>query len=724
MKHFVGLGCKILLPENLNSSHMKILRQALVYAPILVVLAGILWIAGRDSKLIQGRDYFKIQPGQISYFEDHQGLREIDFVASNDELFTPITAGTDPNFGFNNAAIWLKFEVRGNMIQDQLKILEVKNPLLNEIKLYGRDGSEIWEAGSSGDETNFSSRPMNTRNYAFPIELPSNQIREYFLKVRSGGEQLFVPLTIWSADAMAIRDNEDQLARGSYFGLILFVLLFNLFVYFIIREKSSLYYVYYNFFLFLLQLSLGGYAFQYLWPGSPYLTNIANPLFASLSVFALVRFSQHFLELKKHFPKVNRIYHYLGFVLLLNAGLSLIWLPAPFYVSVLVVNGLALLLNVAIIPTAIGVLKKGYKPARIFLAGFLLLILTVFGFILTNAGVIHSDFYADYGLLIGSASEVILLSLAIVVRFKSFRDQAVDTLKVMNKLQVEQNQMLENKVTERTREIFQQKSEIELQKEEILSSIRYAERIQKNILPTESDIRALFPDSFVIFQPKDIVSGDFYWAGRTFLNGINGPPHEVRMFATGDCTGHGVPGAMVSVLGCNLLRETVNQHPEENPAIMLGKLDDRLISAINGTSHEHAGDGMDIALWAVQMDTLELQFAGANNGISIWRNSEWIDLHGTRRPLGLRNRHDMKAFERHRLQLQPGDVIYAWTDGVTDQLGGERGKKLKTQGIKAFMNTVVHLSLYEQKQRIEEFLLQWRQNEEQLDDISFTAVRI
>lgn len=707
-----------------HPTRMKIARNALILAPILLVFAGILWIAGRENHLLPGRDFARIPSETIAYYEDPSGNDEIDYVVSHEEVFKNLTPGSDPNFGFNASTIWLKFHIPGGMIHEEQKILEVKNPLLNVVELYEREGAEIRQIGITGDEQTFSSRPLKSRNYAFPIELPHNKSREYFLKVKSGGEQLLVPLSIWSSNAMAMRDNEDQLARGSYFGLILFVLLFNLFVYFIIREKSSLYYVYYNFFLFLLQLSLGGYAFQYLWPGSAYLANIANPLFASLSVFALTRFTQHFLELKTHFPRIDRIYHYTGIILLVNSGLSLIWLPTTFYISVLVVNGMALLLNVAIIPTTIGVLRKNYKPARLFLAAFTLLILTVFGFILTNAGVIRSDFYAEYGLLIGSAAEVILLSLAIVVRFKSFRDQAVDTLSEMNKLQLEQNQILEHKVTERTLEITQQKSEIEMQKEEILSSIRYAERIQKNILPTESGVKSLFPDSFVIFQPKDIVSGDFYWVGKTFLNGIVGPPHEVRILATGDCTGHGVPGAMVSVLGCNLLRETINQHPEEDPAAMLDKLDERLLAAINGTSHEHAGDGMDIALWAIQMDTLELRFAGANNGISIWREGQWIDLPGTRRPLGLRNREHMKSFELRTLQLQRGDIIYSWTDGVTDQLGGERGKKLKVQGLKEFLSKQTSLPLSEQRKRIEEFLVSWRSREEQLDDISFTAVRI
>ena len=124
------------------------------------------------------------------------------------------------------------------------------------------------------------------------------------------------------------------------------------------------------------------------------------------------------------------------------------------------------------------------------------------------------------------------------------------------------------------------------------------------------------------------------------------------------------------------------------------------------------------------MDTLELRFAGANNGISIWSKGQWIDLPGTRRPLGLRNREQMKHFDLHTLQLQKGDTIYAWTDGVTDQLGGVKGKKLKAQGLKEFLSSIVNLQLPEQRRRIEEFLIHWRTDADQLDDISFTAVRI
>lgn len=691
--------------------------------PLLAILFCLGWIMLQRMNGAADGSYSKIPHEAISVFEDPSKSLSIEQIISIDDRFTPVTAGV-PNFGFNQSNIWLRFSVPGSESDFNEKILEIKNPLLNVVELYEKQGSEIHLVNITGDSYMFSSRGNSQRNYRFVLKPKEGIASEYFLMVNSGGEQLLVPLILSDAEALALHDGEDHLVRGSYFGIILFVLLFNLFVYFIVREKSTLFYVYYNFFLLLLQLSLSGYGFQYLWPGSPYFANASTPLFASLSVFALIRFSQYFLELEQYYPKYNRVFNYAGIALLVNSVLSLSGIPDLTFISVLCVNITALLLNVAIIPVAVGVYKKNFKPARYFLLAFVLLVMTVFGFILTNLGFIQNDFYADYGLQIGSTAEVVLLSLAIVDRFKQFKDQALLTLREINTLQKEQNKILEQKVIERTEEIQKQKGEIELKNEEILSSIRYAERIQKNVLTSSTDLSKLFNEHFVIYRPKDIVSGDFYWAGKTKLNGVAGPPHEVLLFAIGDCTGHGVPGAIVSVLGCNLIRETVSQFPEEPPHVLLEKMDERLQLAVNGTSHEYAGDGMDIGLWALQKDTLELRFAGANTNLSVRRGDEWLDLSGTRRPLGMRDQYSNKPFEMSALKLLPGDVIYTWTDGMTDQFGGPDGKKLKTKGVKQQIEKVAHLPLTEQKELLSQFIDQWRGLTEQTDDICFAAVKV
>lgn len=701
----------------------KLLTYLIVGFPLLILLTCAIWISYHQDKRTVQNGVYKIPSEHISYFEDPTNSLTVEQIVTEHRTFDSLPDGI-PNFGFNPNTIWLKFYIHSGMEQANKRLLEIKNPLLNEVSLFEIKDNQIVALAQSGDNHAFSSRPVSHRNYVFPIDLAEETVKHYYLKLNSGGEQLLAPIALYTPQSMTVKDGEDQLIRGSYFGIVLFVLFFNLFIYFIIKERSTLYYVYYNFFLLLLQLSLGGYGFQYIWPGSPYLANAATPLFATLSIFALMRFSQSFLELAKFFPKIDRIFSYVSYGMLINVVFSLSGNETLTFISILFINAIALLLNIAIIPTAIAVIKKDFKPAKIFLAGFILLIVTVFGFVSTNLGIIQNDFYADYGLIIGSTAEVILLSLAIVDRFKLFKDQALNTLKEMNEMQRIQNQVLEQKVEERTLEIQLQKTEIEEKNEEILSSIRYAKRIQSNVLPSTHEISQLFNEHFVLYMPKDIVSGDFYWIGKTKLNGIKSPPHEVLLFATGDCTGHGVPGAMVSVMSCNLLRETLLQFPEVPPHEMLEALDRRLQDNMNGSDREHGADGMDLALWALQTDTMQLRFAGANNGISIWRNGDWIEMPGTKRPIGMRDIYGKKPFEANSINLLKGDIIYSWTDGVTDQFGGVKGKKLKTSGLKEMLGSIAQMTLEEQKQRIQSFIEKWKEGTEQTDDICITAVRV
>ncbi len=313
----------------------------------------------------------------------------------------------------------------------------------------------------------------------------------------------------------------------------------------------------------LLQLCLTGYSFQFIWPNSPYLANVTNPFFASIAVFALLKFSQNFLELKNYYPKTSRAFDILGYLIFTNAMLALCNAQPFLYISIVSVNVLTLVLNFAIIPVTIGVLRKGFKPAKFFLIAFLVLVLVVFGFVLTNLGVIQNDFFASYGLLIGSALEVILLSFAIVDRFKSFKDQALENLEALNKIEREQNVILERKVEERTHELY-------TQQQEILASIRYAERIQRNILPNEKEVSRMFPESFVYYRPKDIISGDFYWISE---EKDSAELSSNLKFAIGDCTGHGVPGAMMSILGINLVREAYERVKDATPSAILEEMD-------------------------------------------------------------------------------------------------------------------------------------------------------
>jgi serine phosphatase RsbU (regulator of sigma subunit) len=667
----------------------------------------------------------QLTKNDIRYFEDSTAKLSIDDILKQSDHFSKLPNDSDnPNFGFSASNFWMQFTLDSKKMPFGSNILQVNNPLLNEVELYELTAQGPVLLAITGDAHLFSSRPIEHRTFRFPLLLENEKASTFLLKVNGAGEQLMVPLSVWSRDSLVESDYQDNLLRGSYFGLIIFVLLFTVFLYLRLKEKSSLYYVHYNLNLLLLQFLLSGYAFQFLWPSSPYLANVATPFFASLSILALLKFAQYFLQLSEFYPKINRIFSWVGYVVMCNALLALIWTKLTFQVSVLTINIVALLLNFAIIPVAIAVLRKNFKPAKFFLIGFITLVITVFGFIATNLGIIRSAFYADYGLLIGSAAEVILLSFAVVDRFRSFKEQALDSLKELNKLEREQNEILEKTVAERTEEIIQQKTVLENQKEEILSSIRYAERIQKNLLPSEQEMAQQFPESFVIYKPKDIVSGDFYWIGKTSLNGVQGPAHEVLLLAAGDCTGHGVPGAMVSVMGCNLLRETLQQHPEAAPHEMLNEIDIRLKKTMSTHDGMYSGDGMDIVLCAIQQDTLELRVAGANNDVMVWDGENFVLLKGTSRAIGARHDWQLADFTTTTYQLKKGDIVYAYTDGIADQFGGEKNKKLKITGLKSLLSRVVNLNMKEQSIRIHEFFEEWKGDNEQIDDVCVIAVKI
>ncbi len=671
-----------------------------------------------------------------SYNQDEHPLTVIGYIADEDwQLEAQELAGYSdesfhaaddvPTFGFSTARHWLKLRVLNGKDYKMSRILEVNNPILNQCNLYELRANRAVRLYRAGDDYAFSERPLSHLNILFPIDVQANGSKEYLLEVSSAGEQLQVPLRLRSASEINLRDEKDRLLQGSYFGIILFVLLFNLFIYLIIRERSSLYYVAYVFFLLMLQLSLGGFAYRYLWPESPYLANIANPFFASASIYALIRFTQYFLQLYEFYPRLHKAFTWVSYAVAANCLLALIYTPLTFHVSVLAINSIALLLNILIIPVAFMVMRRGFKPARYFLLAFVVLVITVFFFVLNNFGLTKSDFYAAYGLQIGSAAEVILLSFAIVDKFKRFREEAFSRLVTINTMKAKANEELEQKVTERTEEIQAQKAVVENQKEEILSSIRYAERIQKSLLPSQSSISQLFHESFVLYKPRDIVSGDFYWFGQSSEeNPWRGGP-RLSLFAAVDCTGHGVPGALMSMLGHNGLDRCVN-HPEVNsPASALRFINNEIVRSLQQSGEESSvRDGMDLVLCAYNPLERKLFFAGAKNNLYVFRDGNFIELKGDRISLGADFVSEEGLFTDRELQLQEGDTLYAFTDGFPDQFGGPNDKKLKTKPLLQIISELASHSLKEQEILLAKTFEMWRGDNEQIDDVCLLGIRV
>jgi len=291
---------------------------------------------------------------------------------------------------------------------------------------------------------------------------------------------------------------------------------------------------------------------------------------------------------------------------------------------------------------------------------------------------------------------------------------------------------LEKIVEERTREVVEQKDEIErqrdvvtYQKNEITASIHYAERIQRAVLPEEKILANNFSDYFVLFRPKDIVSGDFYWMSQREDNVI---------FTAVDCTGHGVPGAFMSMLGVSFLNKLVNESGIIKPSQLLDSLRENIILSLKQKGEfDTTKDGMDIALCSLNLKTLHLQFAGANNPLFIVRKEndvyEVLETRADKMPVGFYSRMD--NFTNHEFDLRKGDSIYLFSDGYIDQFGGPEGRKFMKPRFRQMLIDNQGLSMSEQKEVFNRTLQEWiehvndgREPLGQIDDVILLGVRI
>jgi serine phosphatase RsbU (regulator of sigma subunit) len=260
--------------------------------------------------------------------------------------------------------------------------------------------------------------------------------------------------------------------------------------------------------------------------------------------------------------------------------------------------------------------------------------------------------------------------------------------------------------------IEEQKHEVEEKNKEILDSIRYAKRIQNAILPSMESMKKELKNGFVLYKPKDVVAGDFYWMEKI----------DSRVyFAAADCTGHGVPGAMVSVVCSNALSKALLEENALTTGELLDKTRDIVISRL-AKSGEEMKDGMDISVCLIDFETMELQWSGANNPLWMIRENKLMEFKADKQPVGVHS--SMKPFTTHRIPLMQHDKIYLLTDGFQDQFGGENGKKFKASQLKEIILQMTDLDMNEQKEKLEIAFENWKKGIEQVDDVCLIGVRI
>lgn len=296
-------------------------------------------------------------------------------------------------------------------------------------------------------------------------------------------------------------------------------------------------------------------------------------------------------------------------------------------------------------------------------------------------------------------------------------------LKMRDEL-AETERILEQKVKERTEEVVRQRDEIERQRlkledlyKDVTDSIRYAKRLQYSILPPKERIESICPNSFVLFKPKDIVSGDFYWFeemdGKSFCAAV-------------DCTGHGVPGAFMSLVGANGLNAAVGEHHTTNPGEILDELNRFVSESLNkdrANDDENVRDGMDLSICSIDYKNMVMEYSGANNPLYLIRDNEFTIIKADKFAIGSFEPGTQK-YTSHKVELKKGDVVYLFSDGYADQFGGDKGKKFLYKNFREELMGIHQKEMEDQKKYLDDTIKKWQGSYEQVDDILVIGVRI
>ncbi len=611
---------------------------------------------------------------------------------------------------------------------------------LNGAALIRLNGEKLLATGSfdsSGIPKYCGMRPEGFTSFAFKdtqehlevTYLPHAQMKKFHLKIKMGQYD-------WAQEGTEdiIKDNKEAFALGAYYFSFALVFLV-LFIFF--RERTENLY----FALFCLFASLS-------WIIGVYETYTFTPFTTYMGVFSLEFLAMFFAKIIKNKEKSKIPLILLTIVAAASFHPSILynfqWFGLEKYGNFKNTSVPVILIIIFVsfycyvISTSIKYLVKGFrqKSAEAKTVVFICCTGLFVSFLLPP--ILHSlihfadgDAYAHFkGLLRNIGLCIYPLSAAVVLGRRNSTNQKQLAVQVQSiahlsseSLKKEQekklilesaNAELERKVDDRTREILQQKAIIEIKNKAITDNLTYAQRIQSALLPDVKSITNAFSDSFILYLPKDIVSGDFYSFSEEDGNAL---------VVTGDCTGHGVSGAFMSMIGSSLLQQIVAEKGIAQPDIILNHLNTAVIETLKQTKND-SNDGMDISLCYFNAAKTELVFAGANRPLWIIRDNQIMITRPDKFPIGGLQVSSGRTFTGHKVSLQKGDAVYMFTDGYADQFGGERGKKLMTAKFKETLLAIQDMTMQQQQVYLHDYFNIWKGSEEQVDDVLVMGIRI
>ena len=707
--------------------------------------------------LTQNRLYFEDKTGELTFEQIKSPEFDKQFKVSEKEVL---------NYGFTNSAIWLKIRLKNSDLQKKDYLALVNFAILDEVDFYFQPSeSSNYYVFHSGDMRPFAERIINNRKFLYPLEFDNSETYTLYIRV-ANKTPLQIPFEIISEKEYQVKAAKDELGYGIFYGILCIMIAYNFFVFLSLKDLNYLYYIFNILGSLTVLFSLSGHQSQYFFPQNPLFANQFVPVGSTLIMVGLSIFTIYFNEVRKYsraFYGLLWSFAGVGFILFILIFIRPYWYGKIGFLT----NILGLFELIVVLASSIYCYKKGQKSARFFILAFSLYVLGLITLILKNLAILPSNFITDNAGEIGASLEVLFLSFALSDRYNIYKKQKEATQKELIQMEKDANITLENKVIERTKELQQanndlatlneeihQKSEeieaqrdalsattsdleetvkeLNKQKTDILSSINYARTIQTAMLPFQERISNAFDKFFVFYKPRDIVSGDFYFFEEK---------EEYVIFGVFDCTGHGVPGAFMSMIGHQILSDIVNVKNIYSPDLILEELHNKIYSALQQDETE-SRDGMDGVIVSLKKNTSEeskskfeyLEYAGAMNPFYYVQTS--LDenqisvckaIKGTKNALGGKQKKDntIRKFEKHSIELT-GYKTNFWlcTDGFQDQFGGEKHKKFMVKSFRELLFSLHENDVKEQHKIIRTTFRNWRGFNKQIDDVLVIGVEI
>lgn len=501
------------------------------------------------------------------------------------------------------------------------------------------------------------------------------------------------------------QEKEDVFYWGLYYGILFIILILNVVLFISTKEISylllsimliaDLHWEMFN------NSSLKVYFVKVIPWIAELLTDLNFPsaIFIGLIFLSYFFFSKTFLKLKEKMPRFNNIYNILITCLVLFLTDSIFkWDFIPEYLQpIFFLSGF-----VAPLIAGIFLWRKGLSGAKYFILTNLVFVFCLFVHAFSSKTPIVFV-YTSFN--IGLLLFFILLTLGVGGKMRTMRrEKEIAQEKALI--------VLEQKVQERTVELIYQKQLVEEKQKEIIDSISYAKRLQEAILPSIEFLNTHLKNSFVYYQPKDIVAGDFYWAEKV---------GEKFFIAAADSTGHGVPGAMVSVVCSNALNRTIKEFDETETGKILDKTRELVLETFEKSTNE-VKDGMDISLLCIDSKNKNIFWSGANNPLLYIQDNELKVIKADKQPIG--KTYFPKNFTTHHIEYKVNTTFYLFTDGFADQFGGPAGKKFKYKQFYDLLLKNNHFSQKEQAKIIHKTFIAWKGDLEQVDDICIIGIKI